>query len=85
MAAKGIPGFDVLAASWGKRAPLGWDVTDPEPVARTIAFLLSDWSNGITAEIIHVDGGYHAIGAELVPGDQKPPQSGAAVEGPHEG
>jgi enoyl ACP reductase len=65
MAAKGIPGFDILAASWGKRAPLGWDVTDPDPVARAIAFLLSDWSKGITAEIVHVDGGYHAIGAEL--------------------
>jgi enoyl ACP reductase len=65
MAAKGIPGFDILAASWGKRAPLGWDIKDPEPVAKTVAFLLSDWSKGITAEIIHVDGGYHAIGAEL--------------------
>ena len=65
MAAKGIPGFDILASSWGKRAPLGWDVKDPEPVAKTVAFLLSDWSKGITAEIIHVDGGYHAIGAEM--------------------
>src|SRR2546427_9400240 len=65
MAAKGIPGFDTLASSWGKRAPLGWDVQDPEPGARAGAFLLSDWSKGITAEIIHVDGGYHAVGAEL--------------------
>jgi enoyl-[acyl-carrier protein] reductase I len=65
MAAKGIPGFDILASSWGKRAPLGWDVKNPEPVAKTVAFLLSDWSKGITAEIIHVDGGYHAIGAEM--------------------
>jgi enoyl ACP reductase len=65
MAAKGIPGFDALAAQWGKRAPLAWDLTDPEPVARAVAFLLSDWSKGITAEILHVDGGYHAIGAEL--------------------
>jgi meromycolic acid enoyl-[acyl-carrier-protein] reductase len=66
MAAKGIPGFDALAAAWAKTAPLGWDTTDPMPVARTIAFLLSDWSSGITGEIIHVDGGYHAMGAELV-------------------
>jgi enoyl-[acyl-carrier protein] reductase I len=65
MAAKSIPGFATLASSWGRRAPLGWDVQDPEPVARTVAFLLSDWSKGITAEIIHVDGGYHAVGAEL--------------------
>jgi meromycolic acid enoyl-[acyl-carrier-protein] reductase len=85
MAAKGIPGFDILSASWGKRAPLGWDVTDPEPVARAIAFLLSDWSKGITAEIIHVDGGYHAIGAELEPGDERPPNAGKTVEGPDEG
>jgi meromycolic acid enoyl-[acyl-carrier-protein] reductase len=65
MAAKGIPGFEALASSWGKRAPLSWDVSDPDPVARTVVFLLSDWSKGITAEIIHVDGGYHAIGAEM--------------------
>jgi meromycolic acid enoyl-[acyl-carrier-protein] reductase len=68
MAAKSIPGFDVLASSWEKRAPLRWDVHDPDPVARVAAFLLSDWSKGITGEIVHVDGGYHAIGAELEPG-----------------
>ena len=67
MAAKSIPGFDILANAWGKRAPLSWDVHDPDPVARTVAFLLSDWSKGITAEIVHVDGGYHAIGADLEP------------------
>ncbi len=65
MAAKGIPGFDALAGAWGRKAPLGWDVTDPEPVARAITFLLSDWSQGITGEIVHVDGGYHAMGADL--------------------
>jgi len=70
MAAKSIPGFDALASSWGKRAPLGWDVHDPEPVATTVAFLLSDWAKGITAEIVHVDGGYHAIGAELTQADE---------------
>jgi enoyl ACP reductase len=65
IAAKGIPGFDVLAAAWGNRAPLGWDTGDPTPVARAVVFLLSDWASGITAEIVHVDGGYHAIGAEM--------------------
>lgn len=65
MAAKGIPGFNELASAWGKKTPLQWDVTNPEPVARTVAFLLSDWSSGITGEIIHVDGGYHAMGADL--------------------
>jgi meromycolic acid enoyl-[acyl-carrier protein] reductase len=85
IAAKGIPGFDILAASWGTRAPLGWDVTNPEPVARAIVFLLSDWSRGITAEIIHVDGGYHAIGAELGSGEEPPPQAGMTDEGPDSG
>jgi meromycolic acid enoyl-[acyl-carrier-protein] reductase len=64
MAAKAIPGFDVLAESWSRRAPLEWDTSDPEPVARTACFLLSDWSSRITGEIVHVDGGYHAMGAE---------------------
>lgn len=72
MAARGIPRFDELASGWGRRAPLGWDMQDAEPVARTAVFLLSDWSRGITAEIVHVDGGYHAIGAEL----ESPPGQG---------
>jgi enoyl-[acyl-carrier protein] reductase I len=65
IAAKGIPGFDVIADAWAERAPLGWDTGDPTPVAKAIGFLLSDLSVGITAEIVHVDGGYHAIGAGL--------------------
>jgi enoyl-[acyl-carrier protein] reductase I len=71
MAAKGIPGFDHLAGSWAKRAPLGWDTKDASPVARTATFLLSDWSAGITGEIIHVDGGFHAIGTELLEAPQE--------------
>jgi meromycolic acid enoyl-[acyl-carrier-protein] reductase len=65
MAAKAIPGFNELAAAWSKKSPLEWDVTNPEPVGRTVAWLLSDWSTQITGEIIHVDGGYHAMGADL--------------------
>lgn len=64
-AAKGIPGFEVLASAWEGRAPLGWDTSDPDPVGKAVAFLLSDWASGITAEIIHVDGGFHAMGAEI--------------------
>jgi enoyl-[acyl-carrier protein] reductase I len=67
MAAKGIPGFEVIADAWQERAPLGWDANDPTPVARAIVFLLSDWSAGMTAEIVHVDGGFHAIGAGSSP------------------
>lgn len=62
-AAKGIPGFEVLASAWEERAPLGWDTSDPDPVGRAVAFLLSDWASAISGEIIHVDGGFHAIGA----------------------
>ena len=65
VAARGIPGFDVFTDVWHKRAPLGWDVTDPSPVAGAVAFMLSDLSRGITGEIVHVDGGYHAMGADL--------------------
>jgi enoyl-[acyl-carrier protein] reductase I len=63
MAAKSIPGFSKFEDVWGDRAPLGWDVTDPLPVAKAIVALLSDWFPATTGEIIHVDGGYHAIGA----------------------
>ncbi|MGZ4125868.1 MAG: enoyl-ACP reductase FabI [Actinomycetota bacterium] len=67
MAAKGIPGFNDLADAWGERAPLGWDTGDPTSVARAIVFFLSEWSSGITGEIVHVDGGYHAIGTTIRP------------------
>lgn len=67
VAGKGIPGFQSLADRWHERAPLGWDVGDPSPVADAIAFLLSDGARGISGELVHVDGGYHAIGAELAP------------------
>jgi enoyl-[acyl-carrier protein] reductase I len=62
-AAGGIPGFDDLATLWDERAPLPWDVDDPGPVAGAICFLLSDLARGITGEIVHVDGGVHAVGA----------------------
>jgi meromycolic acid enoyl-[acyl-carrier-protein] reductase len=64
-AAGGIPGFDNLAGLWRQQAPLGWDPSDPSPVADTVCFLLSDWSRGISGEIVHVDGGFHAMGAPL--------------------
>jgi enoyl-[acyl-carrier protein] reductase I len=66
VAASGVPGFRLLADRWGEQAPLGWDPADPEPVARAAAFLLSDLASGITGEILHVDGGYHAMGAPLM-------------------
>ena len=64
-AAGGIPGFDGLASLWGEQAPLGWDTGDPGAVADTVLFLLSDLSRRITGEIVHVDGGFHAMGAPL--------------------
>ena len=63
MAAKSIPGFALFEDVWGTRAPLGWDVHDSSAVARACVALLSDWFPATTAEMIHVDGGYHAMGA----------------------
>jgi enoyl-[acyl-carrier protein] reductase I len=63
MAAKSIPGFSRFEDVWGERAPLGWDITDSSPVARACVALLSDWFPMTTGEVIHVDGGYHAVGA----------------------
>jgi len=63
VAARGISGFEQLASLWPRQAPLGWDIEDPSPVAAAICFLLSDYSRGITGEILHVDGGFHAVGA----------------------
>jgi enoyl ACP reductase len=63
MAAKSIPGFETYEAVWGERAPLGWDVNDSDPAARACVALLSDWFPATTGEIVHVDGGVHAVGA----------------------
>ncbi|MBF9071369.1 enoyl-ACP reductase FabI [Streptacidiphilus fuscans] len=63
MAAKSIPGFADLAKTWDTRSPMTWDMSDPEPAGRGIVALLSDWFPKTTGEIIHVDGGLHAIGA----------------------
>ncbi|GAA1072468.1 enoyl-ACP reductase FabI [Nocardiopsis composta] len=63
MAARSIPGFDELAKHWPERAPLGWDTTDPEPAAKAVVALLSDWFPATTGEIVHVDGGFHSTGA----------------------
>jgi enoyl-[acyl-carrier protein] reductase I len=61
-AAKSIPGFAAFEEGWPGRSPLGWDITDPEPTARACAALLSDWFPATTGEIVHVDGGFHAVG-----------------------
>jgi len=63
MAAKSIPGFSKFEDVWDERAPLGWDIKDPEPVGRACVALLSDFFPATTGEIVHVDGGFHAIGA----------------------
>ncbi|MDT0164963.1 enoyl-ACP reductase FabI [Actinotalea sp. AC32] len=61
-AAKSIPGFEAMEGGWPERAPLGWDASDPEPTARAVTALLSDWFPATTGEIVHVDGGFHAMG-----------------------
>ena len=64
-AAGGIPDFERLTDAFETTAPLGWDPEDPAPVADVVCFLLSDWARGITAEVVHVDGGFHAMAAPL--------------------
>jgi enoyl ACP reductase len=62
LAAKAIPGFEDLESSWKDRAPLGWDETDHEPTAKAVCALLSDFFPATSGEIVHVDGGFHAMG-----------------------
>jgi enoyl-[acyl-carrier protein] reductase I len=61
VAARSIPGFNAMEQAWHQRAPLGWNVRDSEPVARACVALLSDWFPATTGEIVHVDGGAHAV------------------------
>ena len=65
LAAKGISGFEEIEGEWGRQAPLGWETTDPEPVGKAVVSLLSDWWPATTGELIHVDGGYHAMGTRI--------------------
>jgi meromycolic acid enoyl-[acyl-carrier protein] reductase len=62
MAAKSIPGFSAFEDAWDGRAPLGWDVNDPVPVAKTVCALLSDWMPATTGSMVWADGGFHAVG-----------------------
>ncbi len=63
MAAKSIPGFEQFEDAWAARAPLGWDLHDTTATGKAICALLSDWFPATTGEVVHVDGGYHALGA----------------------
>lgn len=63
MAARSIPGFEKFEEVWDARAPLGWDVHDPEPIGRATVAMLSDWFPKTTGEMVHVDGGFHSTGA----------------------
>ena len=93
VAASNIEGFDGLAQIWERQAPLGWDLADPSPVADACLFLLSPLARAITGEILHVDGGVHAMGAAPMPADARPPTpsrpptptSSAANSAPREG
>ncbi|HTW42883.1 MAG TPA: enoyl-ACP reductase FabI [Solirubrobacteraceae bacterium] len=78
LAAGGIPGFSQLAEVWSQTAPLAWDVEDPGPVADAACFLLSPLARAITGEIVHVDGGYHAMGCPSPSGNGAPAAIGAA-------
>ncbi|CUR57714.1 Enoyl-(acyl-carrier-protein) reductase (NADH) [metagenome] len=62
LAAKAIPGFEDLESAWKDRAPLGWDESDHTPTAKAVVALLSDFFPATSGEIVHVDGGFHAMG-----------------------
>jgi enoyl ACP reductase len=62
MAMKSIPGSSQFEEAWETRAPLGWSVTDTEPSGKAVVALLSDWFPATTGGIVHVDGGFHAVG-----------------------
>ncbi len=64
VAAKSIPGFAQFTDVWPDRAPLGWDTGDPSAVAKMVAVLLSDWAPATTGEVVHVDGGFHAVATQ---------------------
>lgn len=83
-AARGIPDFDRLLDAWATTAPLPWDTTDARPVADAACFLMSDLARAITGEILHVDGGYHAMAAPLHPDRDRVGEPGlVAVAGAH--
>jgi enoyl-[acyl-carrier protein] reductase I len=63
LAAKAIDGFETIEENWSARSPLGWDENDQLPTAKAVVALLSDFFPATTGEIVHVDGGYHAMGA----------------------
>jgi enoyl-[acyl-carrier protein] reductase I len=69
VAAKSIPGFSRFDSVWSERSPLAWDTSDPDPVARMVCVLLSDWARMTSGEVIHVDGGFHAVAAGPEPAD----------------
>jgi enoyl-[acyl-carrier protein] reductase I len=84
LAARSIPGFALMEDTWERRAPLGWDVRDPEPVARACVALLSDWFPATTGEIVHVDGGAHAVAVgtdEIGAGDADAAPEGGPADG----
>ena len=78
VAAKSIPGFSLFQEVWNDRAPLRWDASDPDAVARMVCLLLSDWTPMTTGEVVHVDGGFHAVAV----GSPRPAIDPGAVEEP---
>jgi enoyl-[acyl-carrier protein] reductase I len=68
IAAHGIAGFETFEPVWQERAPLGWDALDATPEALTVCALLSESIPVVTGELVHCDGGVHAVGAGMPAG-----------------
>jgi enoyl ACP reductase len=79
VAARSIPGFDIMEHAWAGRAPLGWDTRDATPVAKACVALLSDWFPATTGEMVHVDGGFHAQAAPVPQAPETPDASDGPV------
>jgi enoyl-[acyl-carrier protein] reductase I len=60
-AASGIEHFDKLLAQAAERAPRHQRVTIAD-VGAVAAGLVSDWSRGMTGNVVFVDGGFHVLG-----------------------
>ncbi len=61
LSAKGVKDFNSFMHIFDEKAPLRRP-TDPGEVADTAVYLMSDWSRGLTGEILHIDSGFHVLG-----------------------
>jgi enoyl-[acyl-carrier protein] reductase I len=62
LSSSAVGDFDVMMKLYPAMSPLRRNIS-MEEVGKTGAFLLSDHASGITGETVHVDAGFHVMGA----------------------